>query len=935
MGRRAVVVFALLASLLAVTAMPVGAVQTNTAVGSIHTNDTDFNAATELTNVSVEGTGTAADVALSGEEPLPTSAIHEWRMAAGSGSTITDDIASNDGTIDGAGWVSDTWTDGQALDFVSGNSDHVDFDSTESEIDVNGDFSIAVTIEPDSVTDGHVLTHTISNSNRGAIAIDSGTLSVGWYDGSSYQGVQSTSISANERIRIFYTYNSGTGTLYVNKTEKTGTSTPSVTTQGGFRLSNLQDSSYFDGTIDNLVVYDSAVSSSEVGEDFARQPWTSESSAPATGTYISSTHSVTNPTTGWTNLTLSNVAATVTWTADTDGDSTFETQVAQNTYTTTANHTVSLSGTDAEAWRVNVTYERTGSNPTGELHDEGLLFTNHEPRVKNATASPAGGSATNAENVQLSIDVNDSEFGTAQGDSLTAEWFVNGTSIGTTNLNSNGTASITANGLTDGTHTWRVEVTDDYGLTNVSSTFAFEVEHHAPDLDNTSASPQGGAQLTQNQVTLEIPVNDTDFAETSGDSVDVEFSVDGASEGTVTLTSNGTASLSVTIVEGGSHEWTATATDEYGNTTTSQTFTFQSPGNVTIREETNPDQLVNTATVNITAYYGDEVDTRTVTDGQLNLTGFPVDQPIVLRANASGYVTRTAVIESVFEQSNMFLLNESVSHHTVRFNLEDPTGNYPREDTVLFVERDLNLSGATEWRTITGDEFGVQGVPVDLVADERYRLRIKNLDTGTTVVLGAYTAIQSETVTVSAGSASISLPDSEKAYGWETEKNDTGQYILVQYNDTAGITESVKITIRERYNTSNVLVDNQTFTGTSNLVFQTPLTNEEVNQTWEAVLYIDRGDGYMRFTVPITGGPTSLVPPELDAVWVSAIGVFVLLITAMAFSQLNQGVGAITTSIVGGFLWWFGVLTGPAVGAAFVAALSISVVFHYQHGGGA
>jgi hypothetical protein len=138
----------------------------------------------------------------------------------------------------------------------------------------------------------------------------------------------------------------------------------------------------------------------------------------------------------------------------------------------------------------------------------------------------------------------------------------------------------------------------------------------------------------------------------------------------------------------------------------------------------------------------------------------------------------------------------------------------------------------------------------------------------------------------------------------------------------------VKVTIHERFNNSNVLVDNASF-NSNDLTFQQALTANQTNTTWVAELYVDRGGDVMHFRVPMSGGTRALLPGGLDSVWVSAIGVFILLISAMAFSELNQGVGAITTSLVGGVLWWFGIFGGATAGVLVVLALSVSVAYHY------
>ncbi len=475
---------------------------------------------------------------------------------------------------------------------------------------------------------------------------------------------------------------------------------------------------------------------------------------------------------------------------------------------------------------------------------------------------------------------------------------------------SDGAGQVTFNGLDSGSHDAELQTSDG-----------------GPTVSNRD--PADGANLDSADVTLSADINDPDLP---ADNVSVEWYVDNSLEATEYIQSNQTVNHQTSLSLGGTHTWRLELEDAYGNTLVTSQFSLETPANLSIRKETAPDQLVDDAEIEITAYYSGEIQRRTTTNGNVSLENFPIDEPIIVRANASGYYTRTAVIEDVFAQNSMYLLNSSNATYLVRFDLRDPTGSFPRDDTVLFVERDLNRSGNVTWQVIAGDNFGVQGIPTNLVQGERYRLRIKNLETGQANVIGSYTAIQSETVVIEAGESSINVPTGDVDYTWDVTKNRTGQYILVEYLDTANQTEEIKVTVHERYNSSNVLVDNDTFTNTNELMYQIPLTNDEANTTWTAVLYIDRGDGFTRFSQPVSGGVQSLIPSELDELWVTAIGVFILLISAMAFSQLNTGTGAVATSLVGGALYLLGVLAPTTTAAAVVIALFVSLVFKYREG---
>lgn len=62
MRRLSIVLFAIIGSLLIISVAPVSAADGDLVVGSEHTSDSDFQDATELTNVSVAGSGDSANL---------------------------------------------------------------------------------------------------------------------------------------------------------------------------------------------------------------------------------------------------------------------------------------------------------------------------------------------------------------------------------------------------------------------------------------------------------------------------------------------------------------------------------------------------------------------------------------------------------------------------------------------------------------------------------------------------------------------------------------------------------------------------------------------------------------------------------------------------------------------------------------------------------
>ena len=368
-------------------------------------------------------------------------------------------------------------------------------------------------------------------------------------------------------------------------------------------------------------------------------------------------------------------------------------------------------------------------------HTVELMTSQGGPTVDNASASPSGSEVTRFEDQTLSIDVSDPDF---PDDGVTVEFFVDGSSVGTDTLTTNGTASVNVGPLADGSHSWHVEATDEYGQNTTSSTFTWEIDHFDPAIGNMD--PADGAGLSQKEAMLSADVSDGDFP-LDGDSVDVEIYFDGSVVHSETITSNSTVSTTVQDVTGGSHTWHVEATDDYhgGSPVTSSTNTLEVPDELRIFNESDPTTLVDNATVTLEFYVNNgsstDVYTRSTTTGKINMTGLPVDKSFVAVAKADGYVNRRIYVASLFDTQRIYLSPETANTLEITFILTDYSGDYPAENSVLQIQRSLNGS----WQTVEGDYFGATSkFAAHLEYNERHRLIIVNTETGDSKRLGTF-----------------------------------------------------------------------------------------------------------------------------------------------------------------------------------------------------
>lgn len=457
-----------------------------------------------------------------------------------------------------------------------------------------------------------------------------------------------------------------------------------------------------------------------------------------------------------------------------------------------------------------------------------------------------------------------------------------------------------------------------------------------PVVDNNSANPTGG--VSTSTPTLEIDVNDSDFPLAQSDQVQVEFFVGGSSIGTDTLTANGTASQTVSsALTGGDHTWHVVATDEYDHSVTSQTFDISTPGNITIRNVTEPHAVITSATAEVLlAGSGETVDEQTVTDGNISLTGIPTDETYVIIVDAEGYYVRSAVVTDIFDQSSIFLLNDTnkPSVETV-FEIEDPTGEL--EDPLLIIERSINRSqydssttDTYQWTIIGGSRLSATGT-LSIILEENALYRLEIRDDGIVYELGEHPASSAGTFTLVPVEPTLNSSDPETDIEYAVFRDSDS--IHINFDDPTDNTSTLEVFIHERGNESNTLQPNETYSDLGTLVLEEPLSAVEQNTSWTVVLnYTHDGSTYL-VRETLGGASVDTVPVELSPMWLQIGSVMMLVLFAGIFSIHTRGMGAFAVAGMGGVLWHIGWLDPIASGAAVSLALGIGVLAALSQGG--
>lgn len=544
--------------------------------------------------------------------------------------------------------------------------------------------------------------------------------------------------------------------------------------------------------------------------------------------YVGANHSAENIQEVTYNLTISNGDADLVaeyW----DGSS----WVVANSTTVSSdgNHTVGVSAT-ADTWRANVTVTSGSGTTTAELHDETVLFDASAPSGSNP--DPADGSDVESYDGDVSLDVNDSDFATAQGDTVTVT------------------------------------------------------------LKNAT-----GSQLNQ-----------------------------------TTVNSNGTVSFDYSALAG-ENDLTWELEDSYGQSS-SVDQTFNTPAVLEIRNETKPQNLIDSPDANLTVtFFGansDTVETVPVNGGKADLSGLPADEEFVAVITADNYHARRIVIPSLFEQQVAYLLPETATSADIVFTLDDRTGNFPGRETRLYIEKAINVSGSTDYRVISADTFGASGEYATTLQDStRYRLRVENED-GDTRVLGSYTTAGNDAATLPIGDVSIgSTIDKGTVFKTGYQTGETGQkYVRVTYNDPADNTTDIEYNVTTGDGTTVATVDQSGSFGEYRATHPVPnnTTDATVNYT------VIRGSGSNQETLSgqQTIGDVGTIDLPVDEqvlslmAWIFIFGLTGIVVIWDARLSTLIGVGAASILTAVGWVQ----IPSMALGLAGVMA----VFFNVGRGGG-
>lgn len=588
-----------------------------------------------------------------------------------------------------------------------------------------------------------------------------------------------------------------------------------------------------------------------------------------------------------------------------------------------------------------------GSNRVEVTHSDGSIdFYSDAPTAASINADAIGGEFTYVTGVEtnsttLTIDPADKESISVSGGINSVAWTVGTADNSETDFNytADATTSISAPTSELSTDLMAVDTGSgsilDSTTTDSNGTAVFDslpsgthsVQLQTPATPSlTNPTPSGGS-IVDSPVTLSVDVDDADFEDTD-DSVTVTFydASDDSEIGSETVTTPGTATASWSDLTAGQINWYAEATDQGGRTATTATQQINTPSDIVIKDEQTL-ELIDEVNDPVQVQFfpsnasKQEVFSRETTNGRVDMSGLPATEEFVVTADVDGYEPRRIVINSIIEQSTIYLANSSTADLVLNeFSLQDQSGQFPSSETKLFIQKPINGSenGTARYQTITGDYFGAsERFPATLIRSERYRLVIEN-EAGDRRTLGAYTPESATTVPLSIGEITWPKPETN---AWAFDSSRESGVIELLFNDPTGETSALNVSVRERGNASNVLYSETVSNPTQ---YQASVDEPAGETEWVVHYEITRNGVSETATTPI-GSNAGVVLP-VNQTWLGIFVMIAIVIIMAAFPGPLSAVGGVVTVSTAGMLMLLGWLQIPVTSwfvAATIAAMGV------------
>jgi hypothetical protein len=456
----------------------------------------------------------------------------------------------------------------------------------------------------------------------------------------------------------------------------------------------------------------------------------------------------------------------------------------------------------------------------------------------------------------------------------------------------------------------------------------------APTVDNLDPDNE----RVRGPVVINATVSDADFTANGGDKLTVEFVNENDAISTVfatkTLASNGTVSAAFDGEISGVNNYSVRVTDAFGQSA-SRNGSFEEPRELNFRPVNAPDSLIQSSanvSVQFFGFDGTTLFVEEITNGTIDLNELPIEQQYFVSVTSDSFQDRAVIIDSLFRQRSVFLLDNQSDTVLVEFVLDDKTGTFVGgSNTQLLIERSITRANETRFRRVVGSDIDATGSS-EVILDRgvRYRLTVRTDDESR--VLGSFTPQTSQRTTLEIGQLNFGFDGGSESFSVDGNRTDS-DLLQATYADPAGLTDSVELVIVNRQNASDVLFS-ETFRDQQNISVSEQLTGNNVNKSFTLEYRIEREGNVQNGALPMAKavGEQDIGIP-LDSDWKGRVSIAALLLFGSVFTAASVRVGAVAVPALGGVLLLIGWMP-VGIGAAGVGgALSLGIAYSAITGG--
>jgi hypothetical protein len=244
----------------------------------------------------------------------------------------------------------------------------------------------------------------------------------------------------------------------------------------------------------------------------------------------------------------------------------------------------------------------------------------------------------------------------------------------------------------------------------------------------------------------------------------------------------------------------------------------------------------------------------------------------------------------------------------------------------LVLERPIERNGQTEFVPVAGDRVGLNGFDTILERDQRYRLTVRDPDSGATRELGAFTPTQSEEVVLTVQDVEFDSISETDELEWNaryiSNENSLDKISFVLRDDFQ--IQALEYEIFEEENESNVVLDERS---TGNVTVNATVPPGSEDSVFVVEFELTRANGEtITGSRPVSTDDLPAGPPSLPDRWQVIISMILLVAIGGLFGATSPGIGGIAVAGTGGILFLIGWLPDATGGLAVALALMVGAL---------